>query len=108
MFLNIDASQFDNLVFEILGSLRNVQLIASLVFVDEVQHLFLEVGFSAKKNEVASLHLVFVLVPSPPGDELERVLKEIGVVPLSEVEKSSELALVKLSVLVFLQRFETS
>lgn len=108
LLLNIDASQFDDLVFEILGSLRNVELVTSLIFVDEVQHLFLEVSFSAKKNEVASLHLIFVLVSSPPGDELERVLKEIGVVPLSEIEKSSELALVKLSVLVFLQRFETS
>lgn len=89
MLGNVDASELDDLVQKVHWFLRKGQKIVSLVLIYEVKSLVFVVDFVTEQNQVTFLSLRLLFESSPPGDELERVLEEVIVVPLSEINQSS-------------------
>lgn len=82
---NINTSQFNDLVFDLIGFYFQFQFVFFRVFINKYHCSIFLINFNTLQYKIYSLTRLLFDTSIPPGDELKRVLEEEGVIEVSQV-----------------------
>jgi len=95
------ASKLDNVVLQFVGLNLKLEDILVVQLINEIHSIFLVVDSGTFEDQIhVFVGALLSIASSPPSNILQGVLEEEGVVPVSQIGKSSELVRVQFSLFV--------